>query len=144
MNVNLKVVLENIFYLQEKWYSSFDEDLEIDYLMERANMLPPFGNAIFEYEPDYIKSRIFFNYDGDDSKFFWKVFLPYDEELEGYFSEEWILYSKEDLDKLVEESKKEIFEKLEKSVQSSISLKEDDLQREKKLLKEIQDIKCQN
>lgn len=145
MNINLKVVLENIFYLQEKWYNSFDEDLEIDYLMERANMLPPFGNPIFEYEPDYIKSRIFFNYDGEDSKFFWKVFLPFDEELEGYFMEDWVLYSKEDLDKLVEDYKKEVSTKLEKSVKSSISLTEEQLEREKKLLKEIQDInKCQN
>lgn len=144
MNVNLKVVLENIFYLQEKWYSSFDEDLEIDYLMERANMKPPFGDSLYCYELDYLKSRIYFNYNEYNSNFYWKVFLPFDEELEGYFLEDWVLYSKEDLDKLVEESKKEVFTKLEKSVKSSISLKEDELQREKKLLKEIQDIKCQN
>lgn len=52
MNINLKVVLENIFYLQEKWYGSFDEDLEIDYLMERANMRPPFGDSLIGYELD--------------------------------------------------------------------------------------------
>ena len=113
--------------------------------MERANMRPPFGDSLIGYELDYLKSRIYFNYNEYNSNLYWKVFLPYDEELEGYFSEEWINYSKEDLDKLVEESKKEIFVKLEKSVKSSISLKEDELQREKKLLKEIQDInKCQN
>ena len=145
MTISLKKVLENIFYLQEKWYGSFDEDLEIDFLMERANMRPPFGDSLIGYELDYLKSRIYFNYNEYNSNLYWKVFLPYDEELEGYFSEEWINYSKEDLDKLVEESKKEIFGKLEKSVKSSISLKEDELQREKKLLKEIQDInKCQN
>lgn len=144
MNVNLKVVLENIFYLQEKWYSSFDEDLEIDYLMERANMRPPFGDSIIGYDLDYLKSRIYFNYNEHNSNLYWKAFLPFDEELEGYFKEEWILYSKEDLDKLVEESKKEIFPKLEKSIKSSISLTEEELERQKKLLKEIQDIKCQN
>ena len=116
MTISLKKVLENIFYLQEKWYGSFDEDLEIDYLMERANMRPPFGDSLIGYELDYLKSRIYFNYNEYNSNLYWKVFLPYDEELEGYFSEEWINYSKEDLDKLVEESKKEIFEKLEKSV----------------------------